>query len=227
MRFINRADAGRQLAAVLRSRGPADPVVVGVVRGGVPVAAEIARALRAPLEICVVRNLMLPLEPPVVIGAVAEHGAAYLDPKRIAHFDVTYDELDRLVTSELEEVDRLSGLLRETGPLDLRERNVILVDDGVITGTTIRAAIRSLRRRVRSLEIAVPVGSTEEIERLRPFVDRMHCLISDHALVAVSGRYDSFEPVSELEVVNLLAAHATSSRRKPMIDDRPDASRAR
>jgi putative phosphoribosyl transferase len=227
MRFINRADAGRQLAAVLRRRGPTDPVVLGVVRGGVPVAAELARALRAPFDICVVRNVIVNGEPPAVVGAVAEHAAAYLDPTRVSHFGLTYDELDRMVAHELEEVDRLSSLLRDGPAIDLTGRHVILVDDGVLTGTTIRAAIRSVRRRASTIELAVPVGSTEEIERLRPFVDGLHCLVSDHALVAVGARYDSFEPVSEAEVSSLLTASTSYSRRKPMRDGRPDESRAR
>lgn len=203
---MNRADAGRQLAAILRSRAIESPVIVGVVRGGVPVAYEIAQALRAPLEICVVRNLIAPVEPRNVIGAVAERGAMYLDPAKAAHLGVSDQALDQLAMEQFAEVERLSALLRDRAPVDLRDRNVILVDDGVVTGATIRAAIRSIRRVAASLELAVPVAATDVLERIRPFVDRLDCLIEEPSLTAIGARYDSFEPVSEAEVANLLAA---------------------
>src|SRR5690606_23940327 len=124
MRFTNRADAGRRLAAGLRSRAPSNPVVVGVVRGGVPVAAEGARGLGAPLDICVVRNLVVPAHKPVVIGAVAERRAAYLDPARIARFALGDDEVEHLMAKQFEEVDRLTQILRTTQPIDLTGRDV-------------------------------------------------------------------------------------------------------
>lgn len=99
-----------------------------------------------------------------------------------------------------------------------RGRDVILVDDGVVTGSTIRAAIRSLRRVARSIELAVPVGATKVLERIRPFVDGLHCLVSERSLTAIGARYDSFEPVSEAEVINLLASGATAVRRRPIPD---------
>lgn len=213
MMFANRADAGRQLAEVLRSRAPQDPVIVGIVRGGVPVAAEIARALRAPLDICVVRSLIGREAPRVVIGAVAERGAMYLDPAKIARLALGDDECDRLVAEQMVEVDRLATLLRDGAPLDLRGRNVILVDDGVVSGSTVRAAIRSIRRTARSVELAVPVAESVVIERIRPFVDHLHCLTIEPVLSAVGARFDSFESVSEAEIVNLLSSSEITRRR--------------
>lgn len=212
MRFANRADAGRQLAAVLRSRCPADPVVIGIVRGGVPVAAEIARSLQAPLDICVVRSVIGRAAPRVVIGAVAEHGAMYLDPAKISRLALGDDECERLVAQQMAEVDRLSTVLRDGPPIDLRGRNVILVDDAVVSGATVRAAIRSIRRTARSVDLAVPVAETEVIERIRPFVDRLHCLIKAPLLSAAGARFDSFDAVSEAEIANMLA------RRRPAIE---------
>jgi len=218
MRFSNRADAGRQLATILRSRPLIHPVVVGVVRGGVPVAAEIANVLHAPLDICVVRSLIPHTEPRTVIGAVAERGAMFLEPGRAAWMGLADDEIERLVSDQLAEVDRLGELLRDRPPIDLRGRDVILVDDGIVTGTTIRAAIRSMRRVARAVELAVPVGASEVVERVTPYVDSMHCLIEAKALTAVGARYDSFEAVSEAEVASLLAAasaRTASSRLAP------------
>ncbi len=214
MMFRNRADAGHQLASVLRSHARDVPVIVGVVRGGVPVAAEIARALSSPLEICVVRSLIARTEPRVSIGAVAERGAMYLDPARAARLSIGDDEVERLVAEQASEVDRLAAVLRDGFPLDLRDRDVILVDDGIVTGSTIRAAIRSLRRVARSVDLAVPVGATAVIERIRPFVDHLHCLVSAPGLTAVGARYDSFESVSEAEVASLLASGPTAIRRR-------------
>ncbi len=206
MTFRNRADAGLQLAAILRSRAAGSPVIVGVVRGGVPVAAAIAHGLRAPLELCVVRNLIPAIEPRTVIGAVAERGAMYLDRTRAGRLGLGDGEVENLVSDQLEEVDRLSTLLRGRPPLELHGRNVILVDDGLVTGVTIRAAIRSLRRVALSVELALPVAASEGLDKLRPFVDGVHCLVSARGLTAVGARYDSFDAVSEAEVASLYAA---------------------
>jgi putative phosphoribosyl transferase len=210
MRFVNRADAGRQLAGSLRSRKLVDPIVIGVVRGGVPVAAELARVLHAPLDICVVRNVIARREPPQVIGAVAEGGAAFLDPARIAALEIRDDEVEREVALELDEVERLGLLLRDGPRLDLRDRNIILVDDALVTGTTVRAAIRALRRSAKSIDLAVPVAATEVVERLTPYVDHLHCLVSERAMTAVGARYDSFEPVSEAEVAAAVRMRTTA-----------------
>lgn len=214
MMFRNRADAGRQLASILHARAPDVPVIVGIVRGGVPVAAEIARALSCPLEICVVRSLIARTEPWISIGAVAERGAMYLDPTRAAQISVDDARVERLIAEQLAEVDRLAEVLRDGPPLDLRDRDVILVDDGIVTGSTVRAAIRSVRRVARSVDLAVPVGATDVLERLQPFVNHLYCLVSEPAMTAVGARYDSFEAVSEAEVASLLASAPRVERRR-------------
>lgn len=201
--FANRADAGRQLASVLHSGRGEPPIIVGIVRGGVPVAAEIAKVLQAPLEILVVRSLLAPVGPRRVIGAVAEGGAMYLDPSSTS--TLAADVVEQLVAGELAEVARLATLLRDGLPLDLSNRRVILVDDAVVTGATIRAAIRSLRRVAGTLELAVPVGSTSVIERIQPFVDHLHCLEMERGMTAAGARYQAFDAVSEAEVVSLRA----------------------
>ena len=214
MKFLDRTDAGRQLGIVLRSHGLVDPVVVGLVRGGVPVAAEVARTLDAPLEICIVRKLIAPGEPQLTIGAVAEGSAIYVDEARTQDLGLTVEDLEHAIARERSEVARLAELLRSRPPLDLLGRDVILVDDGAVTGGTIRAAARAMHGRgARSLELAVPVGASEVIEALRPEFDRILCLIADRMLVAIGARYSTFPPVSETEVIALLAASRRGSDR--------------
>jgi putative phosphoribosyl transferase len=207
MTFLNRADAGRQLTNALRTRKGMDTIVVGVIRGGVPVAAEIARGLDAPLDICVVRKLVVAREGPMTIGAIAEGGATYFDPGSLARHDVTATELATALARESAEVVRLAHLLRERPQRDVRGRDIILVDDGVISGMTIRAAAFALTARgAHSIELATPVGATEVLDSLRPDFDRVTVLDSAPALVAVGARYHEFWPVADAEIVDVLEA---------------------
>ena len=206
MTFFNRPDAGRQLATALLSQLPADPVVVGVVRGGVPVAAEVADVLHAPLEICVVRKLFSPGSPSFAIGAVAERDGLYLDDGEIARLRLSPGDVQHAIELEVSEIVRLSGLLRDGEPLSLRGRDAIVVDDGITTGDTLRAVARSLRGHApRSLVLAAPVGELSLVEQLRTDYDRVVCLLAEPMLTAVGARYRDFPPVSEAEIVGLLA----------------------
>jgi putative phosphoribosyl transferase len=205
MTFLNRADAGRQLADTLRRRHSMDTFVVGVTRGGVPVAADLARSLGAPLDICVVRKLLVRRDQPITIGAVAEGGATYFDPQRLARFAVSSRELGDAIGRESAEVKRLAGLLRDGKPQDLRGRDVIVVDDGVLTGFTMRCAALALTARgVHALELATPVGMSQVIDELRPDFDHVTCLESDPYLVSVGTRYQDFWPVSDAQIIDLL-----------------------
>jgi len=207
MTFINRTDAGRQLAQALRAYRRVDPVVIGMTRGGVPVAAQVARELGAQLDICVVRKLVSTADPPVTIGAVAEGGATYVDTTRTRALSSL--ELERIVARETSEVVRLGALLRDRPPVPLRGRDVIVVDDGVVTVGTIRAAARALRDQgPRFLELAVPIANTNVLDDLRADFDRVTCLIDDPLLVAIGARYVEFSPVSEAEVAGLIARAA-------------------
>src|SRR5574338_218993 len=205
MTFLNRADAGRQLADALRVRSALDTVVVGVTRGGVPVAAEISRALGVPLDICVVRKLVVPRDVPVTIGALAEGGATYFDPAELVRFSITAAELGESVGRESAEVRRLAGLLRPARPIELRGRDVIVVDDGIVTGLTVRAVAFAIHSRgVHSLGLAAPVGASHVLEQLRADFDRVTVLETDPDLVAVGARYAEFWPVSDAEIVTAL-----------------------
>jgi putative phosphoribosyl transferase len=207
MSFLNRADAGRQLADTLRARRRPTSVIVGVTKGGVPVAAELASILGAPLDLCVVRKLVVQRPTPLTIGAIAEGGATSLDSTVMGRFAVTAHELGETLQREAAEVVRLGQWLRPHPPLDVRGRDVILVDDGALTGATLRAAAFALStRRLRSLELAVPVGAAHVIDSLRADFDRVTCLECEADLVAVGARYVNFPPVSDAEVVALLEA---------------------
>lgn len=213
MTFVNRLDAGRQLATALLSHPPADPVVVGVLRGGVPVAAEVADVLHAPLELCVVRKLFSPGSPSFAIGAIAEHGAVYLDDGEIAKLQLSPRDVQRIIELERSEVVRLGELLRAGEPLSLRGRDAIVVDDALTTIDTLRAAARSLRRQApRSLVLAVPVGDLSLVGQLRADYDRVVCLLAEPMLGAAGARYRDFSLVSEAEVVGLLAAARPAGR---------------
>jgi predicted phosphoribosyltransferase len=204
MTFANRLDAGCQLGAVLRAHPFTDPIVVGISRGGVPVAAEVAHLLRAPLEICVVRKVFSPGSPAFAIGAVAECGAVYLDEAEISKLALSPAEVKRAIALETSETERLGELLRDQPPLALKEREVILVDDGVAAIDTLRAAARSVRsQRPASLTLAVPFANSTLLEKLRPDFDRVVCLVAQEMLVALG--YRDLWPVSETEVAVVLA----------------------
>lgn len=207
MRFQNRADAGRQLAAVLRTRSYVDPIVVGLTRGGVPVAAEIARLLNLPLEVEIVRKVVVAKAPHAPVGAVAEGGGGvYLDDARIFRLELTVDDVASAVAKETLEVARLAGLYRDRRPTSVRGRDVILVDDNVATGDTMRAAVRSLRRAgARSIEVAVPIGTADVVSAIATEADRVTCLVREPMIIAVGARYDSFETVTDAEVIELQA----------------------
>jgi putative phosphoribosyl transferase len=207
MTFANRLDAGRQLGAALLAHTPADPIIVGISRGGVPVAAEIAHMLRAPLEICVVRKLFSPGSPSFAIGAIAEPDAVYLDEAEIAKLSLSPVDVKRAIALETLEVARLAEILRDAPPRSLSGRDVILVDDGITRVDTLRAAVRSVRgQQPASVTLAVPLADRELLEQLRPHFDHVACLVVENMLVAVGSRYRDFWPVSENEVAALLAA---------------------
>ncbi len=207
MTFANRHDAGCQLAAALLAHRPRDPIVVGISRGGVPVAAELAHVLQAPLEICVVRKLFSPGSPSYAIGAVSEQGAVALDEAEIAKLRLSPIEVEHAIAIEGHEVTRLGGLLRDEPAISVTGRDAILVDDAVTSLYTLRAAARSLRAQgPATLTLAVPMGDVELVRQLRPDFDRVVCLLAEEMLVAVGTRYREFWPVSESEVVALLAS---------------------
>ncbi len=207
-RFSNRRDAGRQLAAQLLPLAAEQPLVIGLPRGGVPVAAEIASALGgAALEVLAVRKIGAPHNPEYGIGAIAEDGTRVIDREAAAVLGISGDALEEIVAREIAELDRRVEAYRgDRPPLSMRGRTVIVVDDGVATGVTDTAALRAARRRgPRRLILAVPVCAPDSAARLRAEADQLVCLIEPPQLYGVGQWYADFSQVSDAEVLAALA----------------------
>lgn len=205
--FLDRQDAGRRLAAKLHSCALELPIVLGLPRGGVPVAYEIARALEAPLDVWIARKVGVPSQPELGLGAVAEGGFVQLNEEILDHVALPERQLAELVKREQREVLEQAGRLRgHRPPPDLHDRTVILVDDGVATGATVRAAIRSIRAQSpKAIVLAVPVAAPATLQALASEVDRVVCVRVPPDFGAVGSWYIDFDQVSDDEVVHLLA----------------------
>lgn len=207
MRFRDRTDAGRQLADLLTEYGAESPLVLGLPRGGIPVAHEVARKLGAPLDVWVVRKVGAPGQPELGLGAVAEGGALFLDREMMRSLGFSETEVMQTAEREAQEVMVRIGRFRGAHPSpEISGRTVILVDDGVATGGTVRAAIRALRTlRPRSIVLAVPVGAVESLDSLRPEVDDLVCVHPAEFMSSVGEFYDDFRQTSDEEVQTVLA----------------------
>jgi predicted phosphoribosyltransferase/dienelactone hydrolase len=210
--FSDRAQAGRRLAIALAKYKDQDPVVLGIPRGGVPVAVEVARALDAPLDVIVVRKVGAPDQPELGIGAVVDgdHPQGVFDEQVIARLGVSKGYLDCEITRQLNEIRRRQELYRGGRPhIALEGRTAIIVDDGIATGGSIRAALRGVRRaKPKRTVLAVPVAPPETIEALRAEADQVVCLSTPESFHAVGQFYVDFHQVSDSEVIRILeSAH--------------------
>jgi predicted phosphoribosyltransferase len=210
VRFQDRRDAGARLASALRDEMGPDVVVLGLARGGVPVAYEVARRLRAPLDVLVVRKLGFPSQPELAMGAVGPGGARVLNDDVVRLLRMPTSAIDEIAAREQQEVERRERLYRRGRPREeVRGRHVVVVDDGLATGASMRAAIAWLRVvGARRITVAVPTGSAETCEALRADADGVLCLTAPEWLVAISQFYDDFSPTSDDEVRDLLARAA-------------------
>ena len=204
--FEDRGDAGRQLAERLAPYAEERPIVFALPRGGVPVGTEVSRSLGAPLEVIVSRKLGAPGQPEFGIGAVAPGGVRVLNERAVRALGIEEGYLEMISTRELAEAERRLKLFRGDRPYpDLEGRTAILVDDGLATGVTARAALLALRRMSpRRLVLAVPVCAVQTAELLRPETDDLICLLAPANLEAVGLWYRNFEQTSDEEVVRLL-----------------------
>lgn len=205
-RFRNRLDAGRKLAAKLAAYAGEDPIILALPRGGVPVGYEVARALRAPLDVWVVRKVGVPWHPELGVGAVCEGGYLYLSREILTQVGLSEEELSRVIERERAEVEqRVRKFRGNRPPPQLRGRTVILVDDGIATGGTVRVALRALRaEEPDKLVLAVPVAAPDILDALAPEVDRIVSLLAPRDLYAIGLWYEDFQQVTDDEVVHLL-----------------------
>lgn len=207
-RFRDRAEAGQQLAARLRSYARrADALVLGLPRGGVPVAYEVARSLEIPLDIIVVRKLGTPLEPELAMGAIALGGVIALNDDVIHDWRIPREAVDAVIARERRELVRREWRYRGDRPhADLRGRTVILVDDGIATGATVRAAIAALRQKHPArIIVAAPVAAAATCAQLRREADEVVCAQEPDDLYGIGLWYEQFPQVSDETVCALLA----------------------
>jgi len=207
MRFQDRTTAGQELANALRDlQGQSGLLVLGIPRGGVVVAREVAHALNAPLDVCLTHKLSAPDNPELAIGAMAENGQVVLDRGLIQELWMPRGYLEAETERQRQELERRARLYRrDRPPPQISNRTVILIDDGLATGSTMMAALQTLDAQApASLVAAIPVAPPEAIRRLAPLADRVECLLSPRPFWAVGAFYDRFDQVTDDEVIELL-----------------------
>jgi putative phosphoribosyl transferase len=205
--FVDRTEAGKRLAAKLtRYAGRRDTIVLALPRGGVPVAFEIARALSAPLDVFLVRKLGLPGQEELAMGAIATGGVRVLNRDVVAYLNVPQRTIDTVARQEQRELERRERLYRgDRPPPELRGVTVILVDDGLATGSTMRAAIAALKKSEPGrIVVAVPVAPPSTVEELDQEVDEVVCIFTPEPFDGVGRWYQGFSQTTDQEVRDLL-----------------------
>jgi len=207
MIFKNRADAGRKLAARLTRYGDREDVLVlALPRGGVPVAYEVAKELKAPLDVFLVRKLGVPGHEELAMGAIASSGVRVVNEELVNYLGIPDEVIDGIAAVEQRELERRAVAYRDDRPPpDVKDRIVILIDDGLATGSTMRAAAASLRlQKPRRIVVAVPVSSPETCDEFRSEVDEIVCAVTPQHFQGVGLWYDDFSQTSDEEVRELL-----------------------
>jgi len=209
--FRDRAEAGRRLAGRLSAyAGRPDVLVLALPRGGVPVAYEVARELEAPFDVFVVRKLGVPGYEELAMGAIASGGVCILNQDVLKRLTISRESIDAVVARERRELDRRERLYRGDRPApEVRDRTVILVDDGLATGSTMRAAVKALRRRQPAkIVVAVPVAAPSTCREFQKLADACVCSATPEPFRAVGLWYENFDQVSDEDVCGLLAQPA-------------------
>jgi len=204
--FYNRADAGKRLVAILADFSGKNGIVLAIPRGGVVVGYQIAEALNLPLDVIVPRKLGSPGNPELAIGAIAEDGTAVLDDELIRYLGVSRQFIAEESERQRAEIQRRLHMYRQgLSPQVIRGKDVIVVDDGIATGSTMKAALASVRKRgAVSVTVAVPVGPPSTIEELKRRADRVVCLFMPEYFEAIGQFYVDFRQTSDEDVMELL-----------------------
>jgi putative phosphoribosyl transferase len=217
MIFPNRTEAGRKLAEKLATYGKRkDVIVLGIPRGGVPVAFEVAGALGAPLDVFIARKLGVPGHEELAFGAISSGGVRFLDQQTVEMLGIAKSEIARVTAQEQKELDRRENVYRGgRPPLKVEGLAAILVDDGIATGSSMQAAIAALRQmKPARIVVAVPVAPPSTCDRLRPLVDELVCVYAPEFFYAIGQFYGDFSQVTDEQVIELIqrASRTTAGR---------------
>jgi putative phosphoribosyl transferase len=228
--FANRTAAGKALAEAVAAKSLLDPVVLALPRGGVPVAAEVARVLNAPLDLVMVRKIGVPWQPELAAAAVIDgkNAEIVVNDEVCAEGDISRNRIDEMAKVELKEIERRAKLyLKGRSRVPISGRSAIVVDDGIATGTTIRAVIKALRRKQpKAILLAVPVAPKEAIAALRAEADDIICLDTPEPFWGISAHYADFHQVSDEEVIRILEAQEPKEA-KPKEQAKPNEGKAK
>ncbi|MBW4646757.1 MAG: phosphoribosyltransferase [Goleter apudmare HA4340-LM2] len=207
MRFRNRTEAGQLLAKQLTAyAGAANVLVLGLPRGGVPVAYEVAKALNAPLDVCLVRKLGVPGHEELAMGAIASGSIRVLNDDVVNSLGIKPETIERVTTQELRELQRRDRNYRGEQPQpDITNHTIILVDDGIATGSTMLAAITTLQKQQpEKIIVAIPVAEFQVYEQFKSQVDEVVCLITPERMCAIGLWYEDFSQTTDAQVRELL-----------------------
>lgn len=215
--FEDRKDAGEKLASRLQKyKNNRNTIVIGLPRGGVVVAFEVSQNLHLPLDIVAPRKISMPGNPEAAIGAVTPDGNKVLDLEFISALEIKQDYLDNEISKEIEEAKRRIQVYRENKkPLDLNKKTVIVVDDGVATGSTMKAAVKSIRsQNSKKIVLAIPVAPNNFLKTIASEVDEIICLEMPESFIAVGQAYKNFTQTSDDEVMRLMRESEENFRRR-------------
>jgi putative phosphoribosyl transferase len=204
--FTDRVDAGKRLASALSNFSGKKGIVLAIPRGGVPVGFEIAKTLKTPLDVIIPRKIGAPDNPELAIGAVAEDGTAILDDNLVKYLGVSREYIKEEIERQKQEIRRRLEIYRQDASYpNLKGFDVIVVDDGIATGSTMKAALASVKNRgAASITVAIPVGPPSTIEELEKIADRVVCLYTPEYFQAIGQFYNDFRQTTDEEVIKLL-----------------------
>ena len=213
MIFNDRSDAGQQLAKKLTRFNNKSTVILALVRGGVPIAYEIAKKLKLPMSVIVARKIGDPHNSEFGIGAISEADTIYLDRLTINRLSISKEIIDNIIKSEKKELKRRVEVYRQEKKLTiLQNKIVILVDDGIATGVTIKGTIKTIRKlKAKKIILAIPVAANDSLAKIAPLVDQYVCLHATENLSAIGQFYKDFSQTTDIEVIQLLTSNQPPS----------------